>query len=72
MYVYIYIIPFIVVPFLIYNQISMNACKIPTSVVLEHVVIMTMECSMNVPVKMEQYSQEPVPMAPSHVLVGKH
>ena len=60
------------VPLLIYNQISMNACKLRTSVDLEHVVIMTMECSMNVPVKMEQRQQEPVPMAPSHVLVGEH
>ena len=50
----------------------MNAYKLRTSVGLEHAVIMTMECFMNVHVKMEQQQQEPVPMAPSHVLVSEH
>ena len=53
----------------IFTQISMSAHKL-ASVDLEPAVIMIMEDSMNVTVQMEQWLQDSILMAVSHVLVS--
>ena len=56
-----------VIQFSFNNQISMSAHRLLASVDLEPAVIM--EHFMSVTVKMEQLSQESIPIPPSHVLV---
>ena len=62
--------PVVTTNFLFKKQILMSACKFLTSVDLEHAIIMMVEHFMSAAVKMEQLLREPIPIAPSHVLVG--